>query len=85
MPVDGEVYQGSSTVTIDCLPQSIINNQDKNVPIQLTCHTSDNKIEMPCNAISLTYKRNIGISETKKPTSIQVVALAKGNLEKIKN
>jgi hypothetical protein len=65
----------SSTVTIDCLTDRI-----KNFPVQFTCHTSDNKIKIPCNLISLTFKRNIKIQETKKTTSIQVVALAKGNL-----
>ncbi len=63
----------SSTLTIDCLPES---NQE---PVQLTCHTSDNKIEIHCSSINLIFKRNIKIQETKKTTAVQVVALAKGN------
>jgi len=63
----------SSTVTIDCLPDNIKNNS-----IQLTCHTSDKQIQIPCSSISLNFKRNIKKQETKKLTSVQVVALAKG-------
>ena len=47
--------------------------------VQFTCHTSQKKIEMPCNWISLTFKRNIKMQEIKKTTYVQVVALAKGD------
>jgi hypothetical protein len=40
---------------------------------------------MPCSLISLTFKRNIKMQEIKKLTSVQVVALAKGNLKKPMN
>ncbi len=40
---------------------------------------------MPCNSISLIFKRNIKMQEIKKTTSVQVVALAKGNLKKPMN
>ncbi|CAF5217293.1 unnamed protein product, partial [Rotaria magnacalcarata] len=46
-------------------------------PIQFTCHTSQNKIEMACSSLSLTFRRNIQMSEIKKTTFVQVVALAK--------
>lgn len=63
----------SSTVTIDCLDDRI-----KDFPVQFTCHTSDNRITIPCNSISLIFKRNLNMEEIKKATSVQVVALAKG-------
>ncbi len=68
----------SSTLTIDCLPESVLS---KIHSIQLTCHSSDNKIEIPCNSIDLTVKRNLKSQETKKTIAVQVVALAKGTRE----
>ncbi len=64
----------SSTLLIDCLPDGI-----KNFPVQFTCHTSDNKIQIPCSSINLTFKRNIKMQENKKATFIQVVALTQGD------
>jgi len=68
----------ASIVTIDCLPDSILNNREKILSVQLTCHTSDNQIQIRCSSISLAFKRNIKMQETKKTTFVQVVALAKG-------
>jgi len=67
----------SSIVTIDCLPDSILINQIKNFPVQFTCHTSENRVEIPCSSISITFKRNIKMGGTKESTFVQVVALAK--------
>jgi len=67
----------ASTLIIDCLPDSTLINRTTPLPVQFTCHTSENKIEMPCSSISLTFKRNIKIQDTKKTTFVQVVALAK--------
>ncbi|CAF3311005.1 unnamed protein product [Rotaria socialis] len=67
----------SSTLTVDCLPNATLTDQTKPSPIQFTCHTSQNKIEMACSALSLTFRRNIQIPEIKKTTFVQVVALAK--------
>ncbi|CAF1018850.1 unnamed protein product [Rotaria sordida] len=67
----------SSTLIVDCLSDTTLINRTKSLPVQFTCHTSQNKIEMPCNSISLTFKRNIKVSETKKTTLVQVIALAK--------
>ncbi len=69
----------SSMLTIDCLTDRI-----KDFPTQFTCHTSENKVQIPCNSISLTYKRNLKMQETKKRTFVQVVALAKGMISKKK-
>lgn len=67
-----------STLTIDCLSYNILNNQTiSSTPVQFTCHTSQNKIEVACNSINLIFKRNLKISKTKKATSIQIIALAK--------
>ncbi|CAF4711243.1 unnamed protein product [Rotaria sp. Silwood1] len=67
----------SSTLIVDCLPDATLINQTKPLPVQFTCHTSANKITMPCSSISLTFKRNLKMSEIKKTTLVQVVALAK--------
>ncbi|CAF1425932.1 unnamed protein product [Rotaria magnacalcarata] len=67
----------SSTLTVDCLPNATLTDQTKPSPIQFTCHTSQNKIEMACSSLSLTFRRNIQMSEIKKTTFVQVVALAK--------
>ena len=64
----------SSTLTVECLSEG----EDKLPSIQLTCHTSENRIEIPCNAISLNFKRKLGSQEMKRTTTVQVVALAKG-------
>lgn len=64
----------SSTVTVDCLSDE----EDKPSSVQLTCHTSENRVEIPCNAISLSFKRKLGSEELKMATVVQVVALAKG-------
>ena len=71
----------SSTLIIDCLPESVFSSQEKKYPMQFTCHTSDNRIEVPCSSISLTFQRNIKTQENKKATTVQVVALAKGKRE----
>jgi hypothetical protein len=70
----GEMYC-SSTLIINCLTDRI-----EDFSAHFTCHTSNNKIQIPCNSISLTYKTNIKIQETKKTTFVQVVALAKGTI-----
>ncbi|CAF1193067.1 unnamed protein product [Adineta steineri] len=67
----------ASTLTIDCLPNNNLINQVTPAPKQFTCHTSKNKIEMLCNTIRLTYKRNLNSEERKRTTQVQVVALAK--------
>jgi len=63
----------SSTVTVDCLSD----NRTMPTPMEFTCDTSVNKIEMPCSSISVTFKRDIKTQEIKKTTFVQVVALAK--------
>ncbi len=66
------VMDCSSILIIDCL-------SERQYSKQLTCHTTSNKIEMPCNSINLMFKRNVRNQEIKKPIFVQVVALAKGN------
>ncbi|UJR08458.1 hypothetical protein I4U23_012728 [Adineta vaga] len=67
----------SSTLTVDCLPDSILPNQTIPSSVQFTCHTSKKKIEMRCSTIRLTFKRNLNKPGTKTSTVVQVVALAK--------
>ena len=52
------------------------------LPVQFKCYMNRTKIEMPCKSISLTFERNVKTKERKKPTIIQVVALAKGNFNR---
>ncbi|CAF4209968.1 unnamed protein product, partial [Rotaria sp. Silwood2] len=66
----------SSTLIVDCLPDATLINQTKPLPVPFTCHTSENKIIMPCSSINLIFKRNIKVPEIKKTTLVQVVALA---------
>jgi len=67
----------SMTVIVECLPGSILLKQTTPSTVQYTCHTSSSAIEMPCNLLGLTFKRNLNIQRSKQSTNVQVVALAK--------
>jgi hypothetical protein len=48
--------------------------------VEFTCYTNSRAIEMACNLIGLTFKRNLNVKRSIESTNIQVVALAKGNV-----
>ncbi|CAF0868160.1 unnamed protein product [Adineta ricciae] len=67
----------SSILTINCLPDGVLHNQAIPSSAEFTCHTSKNKVQMPCSTLELTFKRNLNKPGVKSSTLVQVVALAK--------